>query len=971
MNKTHRGLFTVRSVSLLLFCLIALLFVKPRYAMAATLGNTAVGSSTDSGDSNERNGSSFTMPATAGTVTSMSVYVASVNASPNNKYQLAIYTNVSNKPGNLVAASAIGTLTANSWNTIAISANLTASTKYWLVYNTNGTNSSANNMKYNSGGSGAWTTSVAPFGTMPASFGASTTAAQNFSIYATYSTGPVPTPTVTPIPSPTPTRTPTPTPTATATPTPTATPTNTPTPTATPVPDTEAPTVSVVTPTDGSSISGSVSVSANAADNIGVVGVQFKLDGANLSTEDTTSPYSLTWNTTTVANGSHTLTALARDAAGNSSVATDVIVTVNNPPTLTILQPAAGATVNGTSVNIVYTESGDLTEVDHVHFYLDGGSVKMDLDNDGSYQYNNVTAGSHTLVARIARVDHSEIPGTETSSTFTTTVPDTVPPTVSISAPGEAATVSDTITVTANAADDVAVQNVQFQVDGANLGSVDTTSPYSTSWNTTTASNGTHVLTAIARDTSANTTTSTAVNVTVNNTNDPAHIGQWSSVFSTPNIIVHAILMPNGKLLTFGGDQGNEYVYDPTNGVFTPVPYTSAKLFCAGQILTADGKVLVIGGWAMSGGSLGINNLTQFDPVTQTWSAKAPMFNKRWYATGTMLADGRILASSGTVNSTTDYVPEFEVYDTTANTWTRLTGANKTIPDYPFMYVMPDGKVLHAGGSEYATATETLDVNTKTWTTIDSRLLEGGSSVLYAPGKVMKAGSASDSGFSGASTATTYVIDMNQPSPAWRQTASMAFPRSFLNLTALPDGKVVATSGDKTKDGFSNTDAVKETELWDPVTETWTTVATAATPRLYHNTALLLSDGRVFVSGGGADSGVPDQYNGEIYSPPYLFKGARPTISSVPTGSIGYGSTFFVGTPNGAQIASVSLITPGAVSHFTNMNQRFMNLSFTQTSGGLTVTAPANANYAPPGYYMLFIVDTNGVPSVGSFLKLP
>src|SRR5262249_10333236 len=147
-------------------------------------------------------------------------------------------------------------------------------------------------------------------------------------------------------------------------------------------------------------------------------------------------------------------------------------------------------------------------------------------------------------------------------------------------------------------------------------------------------------------------------------------------------------------------------------------------------------------------------------------------------------------------------------------------------------------------------------------------------------------------------------------------------------------------------------------ELWNPTTKTWTTMASEARAREYHSTAMLLPDGRVLVAGSGHNfANSYADYSAEIYSPAYLFKGARPTITSSP-GTLAYGSSFFVGTPDGASIASVSLIRNGAVTHSFNTDQQFIPLSFTQTAGGLTVQAPPDANTAPPGYYMLYVVNS-------------
>jgi hypothetical protein len=273
-------------------------------------------------------------------------------------------------------------------------------------------------------------------------------------------------------------------------------------------------------------------------------------------------------------------------------------------------------------------------------------------------------------------------------------------------------------------------------------------------------------------------------------------------------------------------------------------------------------------------------------------------------------------------------------------------------------------------GSEYATVTDILNLGTLSWSTVDPNIKDGGSSVMYMPDKIMKAGNASDSQSTGPSLNTTYVLDMTQPSPAWKQTASMAYPRSYLNLTELPDGTVLATGGETDRNGGNISNAVYAAELWSPTTQTWKTMASMHTPREYHSTALLLPDGRVLQSGMGADFGnVPDETTAEFYSPPYLFKGTRPTITQAP-GQISYGQNFFVATPDGAAISSAVLIRTGAVTHFFDMNTRFVPVAFQQTPGGLTIAAPANANMAPPGYYMLFLVNSSGVPSIAPFVQL-
>jgi hypothetical protein len=433
-------------------------------------------------------------------------------------------------------------------------------------------------------------------------------------------------------------------------------------------------------------------------------------------------------------------------------------------------------------------------------------------------------------------------------------------------------------------------------------------------------------------------------------------------------VAVNMVMMHTGKVLMFAGSFAGswvERVWDPATGNMTLVPNPYYNLFCAGHSQLADGRILVVGGYDPP--NLGAANANIFDPVTQTWSALPNMSYRRWYPTSTTLPDGRALVTSGGQTCLTCLADVPEIFDPATNTFSTLPTARLAVPYYPFIYVLPDGKVIDAGANENPVATSTLDLTTKRWTTLDPIVRDGHSSAMYQPGKILKSGASGDSGSTGNAVATAFVLDTTQPSPAWRQVASMANPRAFHNTTLLPDGTVLVTGGGTARDGYDVTKSVKMAELWSPSTETWRTLSSAAIPRLYHSTALLLPDARVLTAGSGDDGPAVNQLQAELYSPPYLFKGARPTITSAPT-EIQYGGSFIVQTPDAASIASVALIRPGAVTHAFDEDQRFQNLSFTSSTGSLTIQAPANANLAPPGYYMLFILNSAGVPSVAPFV---
>ena len=448
-----------------------------------------------------------------------------------------------------------------------------------------------------------------------------------------------------------------------------------------------------------------------------------------------------------------------------------------------------------------------------------------------------------------------------------------------------------------------------------------------------------------------------------------------------PLVAVHANLLSNGQVLVWDGFEAgpnSERLFDPNTLTLTPRPY-ARNLFCSGYAQLADGKLFIAGGHVSVNN--GLKDATLWDPTTNTAQRLPDLANARWYPTVTTLSDGRVMVFSGDNIQADDSPPgnplSFvshtlpEVYNPNTNSYTQLTGARVDTPLYPLMFAAPDGRVFQAGPDR-----QTHFVTTSgTGAVVNGPLnpIEPHSAAMYVPGKIVTSGTWSDPSFENRTvTGRTTVIDLNQPNPTWRETAPMAFPRSYHTLTNLPDGSVIATGGLTSSDGYKLQNAVLPAEIWDPATETWSTMAAQANGRGYHSTALLLPDGRVLVAGGGQLPGYPvtNQTNAQIFSPPYLFKGPRPGITSAPQ-TVQFASKFIVGTANPDGISKVSLVRLGDDTHAFDQNQRFVPLTFRSVGGNLEVDSPANPNLAPPGYYMLFIVDQVGVPSVSTMVRLP
>jgi hypothetical protein len=337
------------------------------------------------------------------------------------------------------------------------------------------------------------------------------------------------------------------------------------------------------------------------------------------------------------------------------------------------------------------------------------------------------------------------------------------------------------------------------------------------------------------------------------------------------------------------------------------------------------------------------------------------------------MGDGRIMTFSGFLETGAGTNTTVEFY-TVGSGWSQPFTAPFTPDLYPRLHLLPNGKVFYSGPSPVS---QLFDPSTKTWT-LNVATTNYGSSRSYGSSVLLGLTPANNydpviliMGGNSPATATTETIDMGSSNPAWQLGPSMSQARIEMNAVILPTGKVLAVGG-SVNDEDATTKSLNA-DLYDPATNTFSSAGANAFARLYHSVALLLPDATVWVAGGNPMRGTYEPHI-EIYQPAYLFQSdgtlaARPSITSVPS-SVSYGNQFTVQTPDAASIASAVLIRNGTVTHSFGMDQRMVGMSFTAGAGSLTVTAPPNANIAPPGYYMLFILNSNGVPSVASSILL-
>ena len=468
--------------------------------------------------------------------------------------------------------------------------------------------------------------------------------------------------------------------------------------------------------------------------------------------------------------------------------------------------------------------------------------------------------------------------------------------------------------------------------------------------------------------------------------------GVFGAPVTWPVIPIHVILLPDGQVMSYGttatGQQGAQLIYDvwdPSLGTDASAHLvlpnsTSTDIFCGAQSLMLSGDVLTSGGdLTVNGVRNSANNQTTiFSPSANTLTANTPMTYARWYATLVGLPNGQLAVFGGrqNVGSLSPVVPSPtpEIYDPALRTWTSLTGATSTAAFganwwYPRAFVAPGGKIFvinNTNGKLFYLSTANGGSITPSRVTApigDISL----PTVPFAPGKLLSV----------RLNQQVVVVDYTGSTPTITPTDPIDQVRYWANGTVLADGRVLVTGGsaDRSADTAKKLIGVDyQAQIWDPRTGHWTAGASALKPRLYHSTAMLLPDATVLTGGGGAPGPVTN-LNAEIYYPPYLYAAdgspaVRPVIASTSAHFYDPGSTLIATVGQTDVIARMTLIRTGSATHSTNADQRFIELSFTQVGQTLSAGLPSDSTVLVPGFYMLFAINSAGVPSVASLINI-
>ena len=458
------------------------------------------------------------------------------------------------------------------------------------------------------------------------------------------------------------------------------------------------------------------------------------------------------------------------------------------------------------------------------------------------------------------------------------------------------------------------------------------------------------------------------------------NLGRWGDVIEWPQIAAGAANLPDGRIVTwsstkednFGGNNGFTHgsIFDPVTETFTDNQNEQHNMFCAGISMLADGSVFTAGGGAT------ITTTSVFSD--DTWSLTNPMNQKRWYPQSTTLPSGQVVTSLGTKDT-----PFSEIW-TDGSGWSTLNNANlQPVMDdnsvksnlrdwFPALNVAPDGRLFHPGPTSELFSLD-LYTNGASFTSHGKREADDphrlyNTTVMYDIGKMLIAGG----GQPALNSALT--IDINGSTPTVTATESMTYARSMQDSVVLPNGEVLVIGGNSSGVQFSDEGTQIFPEIWNPETGQWTVLAPHNKPRNYHTTALLLKDGRVAAMGGGlCGNCATNQQNGEIFEPPYLFNanGTRAVQPEIASGASQADAGDTISLTATAGMESFAMLRLVALTHHHTTDQRFVPLSFTETqAGNYSLQLPANSNVLVPGYYWVFALDANGVPSSGHTLLI-
>ncbi len=506
---------------------------------------------------------------------------------------------------------------------------------------------------------------------------------------------------------------------------------------------------------------------------------------------------------------------------------------------------------------------------------------------------------------------------------------------------------------------------------------------------------------------------------------DPPTHGRWELLpYFSEVLPIHAALLHSGNVLFAAGSGNNpvrvaaadfgdvahhmytSVVWDPNapdGGFQHPATLRRANghpfdFFCGGHSFLADGSLLFAGGnlGYNYGDNLGLRESATFDPIAATWTMRTPMEHGRWYPTLLTLADGGVLAVSGKNDTDGGLNLQLETYDPQTHAWTPHPPPNDPqftgLPYYAHLFLLADGRLFFSGGrmddGDSAQQAGIIDLAHGTFLPVaahqDSRVRNQSSSVLLAPAQsqqvMLIGGGPADDNTS--ATGITEIVDFTAFTPTYDLAMPLSLPRIHLNAVLLPDRTVFVSGGAIAHEVQQVPPIARlQSEIYDPETGAWRPGAAASVIRMYHSVALLLPDGRVATACGNPPPyghqapWLPPQPNEEmrleLYSPPYLFAGPRPTIGAVPA-EWQRGTAVAVPCDDPAHVRWAQLIRPGVTTHAFDCAQRLVDLPITASDATtVTVGVPGAATLLPPGWYMLTIVNQARVPSTATWVHLP